>query len=303
MRNGHSHHHPTIPVLFLIVLLILSTCLTPAAMARSSDPWVAAFFHRGLSQPGSITCTAPRCQVELAGSIPGTLMLDCITYRRIDLSHGIRVYAGWPHDAQGRISGVQNSSHDPALRRLYENKLGPTIIWAVTGCQKVCIRGIVLHATMRVYNARETIVVQQVDTPIVDGVQDNNACLGPSFCSTPDASGITYAGAIDQPGGCISAANDGYRDRTGREYIIQPGDQLELLFRHRVLILCDGDVIGIADWGFRLTATLGEAANRVFPLIQEDVQTDLVVRNDSHLFERVQFAQRLTAVRSLLKLP
>jgi hypothetical protein len=210
------------------------------------------------------------------------------------------VYAGWPRNDQGQITGVSNCSSDPPRTRLIEQKLGPTIVWAMSGCRTVCVTGVILQSIITITHGSETHVVNQITQPALDGWSKSNPCLAPAFSALSADGTLRYAGAIDQPGPAISAIGDSCRDINGQPLIVAGDHSLAVVFKHRAYLECADEVVAITDWGYVLRAQLGRPACEIEPHIIEDVVPIVLTRDEADPDRRADFDAALLMLRSLL---
>jgi hypothetical protein len=250
-----------------------------------------------------LTAAANTCRLTLAGSSPSAIVLDRIIDRPTPAGKRIQVYAGWPRNASGQISGVHNQSPGPAQTRVEENKLGPTIVWAISGCRGVCAKGMLLHYDIAITRGRAVIPVVRIDSPTADGCAQPAGCLAPAFRAAAEDNSIAVAGAIDQPGCTISRVGDGFRDLGGHYDSLKAGDRLSITFKQRTFILCDDEIIAVTDWGYRLTADAGQTADQITPRIDEDVQVELLLKDDPDPIKRARFAQAVATASGILQFP
>lgn len=203
-----------------------------------------------LRQPATIAGWDGGCTFTLRGSRPQSILL---TQRRMIRRAGVVacIYAGWPRDAAGRITGVRNQSADPPGARWIENKLGPTLLWAASGCERLCVQSMLLQFHVVIQRGTEAITVLDLAAPY-----NECPCLTPSWGAEP---GVP-AGAIDQPGCTIAALGDGFADARGKRSQVRVGDRAHIEFRQRALLYADDVFLGADEYGFTLDAELGRPA-------------------------------------------
>ena len=290
----------------LILILLQSSCTLPEQQQRSlagpppePDSWDADFLVPGLNQSYSLTADINRCIASLPGSTPHSVEMKQV----IDVPLGDRatllVYAGWPRNDTGKITGITNRSNDTPKNCIYENKLGPTVVWLVLGCKQLCVHSIIEHYTVTVEDAGVVSYLARIEEPFLDESLTGGHCLKPNFqCKSGDEA-ERCAGVIDQPGSTLSTLGDGYTSLSGERSVISENNHISIDFKHRAFIECDTEILAITAWGYRLSAKLGLPAYLITPQVDDDLQFDLMLEDDPDPLNRAAFSAALAELDDL----
>lgn len=296
-----------------LVLLGLASAAPPASPAPAAplgavatpEPavWRATFHHAVLRQVGTLRAGENTCQLAFHGSQPAEILLTKRVDTPISPGRRLTVYVGWPRNPAGQVSGVRNISADPPHERIIENKLGPTLVWAMQGCANLCVKALILDYQITLTQRDGVHDIVRIDRPTNDGCAGPTVCLAPVFQTRRAQDGRVVSGALDQPGCTFAAVGDGFLDTSGRSGIVTAGDRVSLRFQQRAFVICGDTVEAVVDWGFAASARVASTSALTTPDALSEPAWRIALRTDTQPSRRAQYNAAITAARNILQLP